>query len=161
MEIHVPSEPVQDVHILRNTITGYYFSAISVSKSGYPGKVGRVEIKGNKTLTPSDTCMPPVFIGYWRKWGTFTDIVTEDNNLKALNDGIVYRDVASGAIRNNRIEKVASQCSPHSKPVVLETSNAVVSGNTAVGYESETTSSSMRVKGAQFATAVPGAHSQR
>jgi hypothetical protein len=136
MEMDVAGEPIQDVHILRNRISDYYFSAITVPLSGKTGDVEGVEIRGNVTLTPPDTCFPTVLITYRSDGSTAADIVTEDNDLQTLSSGITYRDVASGSIRNNRIRKTApnSLCGPSSAQTVqlVNSPNVVVSSNTAI-----------------------------
>jgi hypothetical protein len=138
-EIDVPGEPLRDVHITGNTISGYYFSAIAVPVAGRTGDVDGVEIRGNKILTGSDTCFPSVLANYPESpVASVANVVTEDNDMKTLGTGVSYRSVSSGSVRNNRIEKTApdSLCGPPSpRPVVQNDSpNVAVAGNTAVGY---------------------------
>jgi hypothetical protein len=141
MEIDVPGHKIRDVHILRNTITDFFLTAITVPMKGNPGDVRDIEIRGNVTVKPSDTCFPAVLITYEPNNRDNTtqleNIVVEDNELKGLHNGIEYRDIASGSVRNNRLESTADHvCGPpESQPVLLINSpTVVVSGNIAVGY---------------------------
>jgi hypothetical protein len=143
IEIDIPGTKIQDVHILRNTITGYFLTAITVPIKGNPGDVRDIEIRGNITLGPSDTCFPTVLITYaTNNVGNPTmldGIVIEDNQLKSLHHGIQVEDVNSGTVRNNRVENVAtpsSLCEPPVRTAVklINSPNVVVSGNTTLGY---------------------------
>jgi hypothetical protein len=141
MEIDAPGQKLRDIHILRNTITGTNFSPITVPMKGNPGDVGDIEIRGNIVTKPADTCFPSVLITYPpNNIGNSTmlsGIVIEDNQLMTLHNGVSISDVASGSVRNNRIENTAGGlCAPPAPmPVSLSNSpNVLVSGNTAVGY---------------------------
>ena len=136
LEIDVPGEPLHDVHILGNTLSGFYISAIGIPNYGRPGDVRDIEIRGNKTATASDTCWPAIST---KSVGTTAqNIVIEDNNLKSLYHGIAFTDVLSGSIRNNEVELVASPknlCGHSAKPIVGQTFPSVsVAGNTPRGY---------------------------
>ena len=143
IEIDIPNTKIQDVHILRNTITDFFLTAITVPIKGNPGDVRDIEIRGNITLKASDTCFPAVLITYaTNNVGNPTmldGIVIEDNQVKALHHGIQVEDVNSGSVRNNRIENVANPpglCEPPARTAVklINSPNVVVSGNTALGY---------------------------
>jgi hypothetical protein len=141
IEPDVAGELVQDVHILRNTITGTYFTAIQAPVKGAPGDVKNIEIRGNMITRAPDTCFPAVLITYpQNNVGNTTmlsGIVIEDNDLKTLSNGVVMQDVASGSVRNNRIENTAGNlCAPPTPKAVklINSPNVLVSGNTMVGY---------------------------
>jgi hypothetical protein len=138
VEMDVPGEPLHDVHIVGNTISGYYFSAITVPMPGQAGDVDGVEIRSNTLLTPPDTCYAPVLIVESANGASVANVVVASNQIQSLNNGVTYRDVASGAITGNRIEKTVGDfiCGPpRPQPVVVVNSPAVpVTGNTAVGY---------------------------
>jgi len=141
MEIDVPGQKIQDVHVLRNTISDFFFSAITVPVKGNPGDVRDIEIRGNVTLKPSDTCFPAVLITYAEgnlgNNTSLTGIVVEDNQLKTLKMGVQLQDVATGSVRNNRFENMAGWLCvpPEPQPVFLVNSpNVLVSGNTIAGY---------------------------
>jgi hypothetical protein len=139
-ERDTPGEPQHDMHVLRNTFDGFNLFAIAGTHPGLDGDTDGIEIRGNKMLTPGDTCIPSVIFGYYpenpsRLW----NIVVEDNQIKTLYNGVTYDHVKGGSVRNNRIEKTApsSLCGPPAGlPVKLtNTTDVVVSGNTVVGYE--------------------------
>ena len=134
-----PGEPAHNVHILRNTISGFYISAITVPTAYKSGDVDGVEIRGNKTTTASDSCYPPVLIGGVQD-NTFTlnNVVVADNTLMTLYGGVKYTYVASGSISGNDITVTVSPnyCGPpRGVPVQLVNSpNVVVGTNTTKGY---------------------------
>lgn len=139
LEIDVPGQPLQDVHIVGNTFDGTYFSAIALPWPGDGDDVVGIEIRGNTTLQPPDQCGPQISVNaYPDQQVPVRDVVIEDNHVLTRSRGIVYGAGASGAIRGNRIEKVPSSfpCGdPEEAPVLVPNSPAVVvSGNTSVGY---------------------------
>ncbi len=138
VEIDVPGQDMTDVHILRNTFDGLFFSAVAVPWPGDGTDVHRVEIRGNRMLQAPDNCGPAVSINSDPlSLLPVHGIVTEDNQLLTKSRGVLYRAVASGSIRGNRIEKVEPfACGdPEEAPAVLVFSpTVVVEGNTAVGY---------------------------
>lgn len=124
-EIDVAGVPLHDVHILRNTIDGVSLPAITVPAPGRTGDVNGIEIRGNRVVSPPDQCWPAVVIMYWHDTGaTMANVVTEDNFLMTPMSGVHYRDVSSGSIRNNRIEKVP-RCGP-AEPISVINSPGVV-----------------------------------
>ena len=137
-----PANPLKDGHILRNTIDGHRFSAITVPDPGISGAVEGWEIRGNEVLTMADTCFPPIYVGYRNPdRGTFADITIVDNILTARGNGIHLVDVDSGTIRGNRITnpvgpfRCGSGNAP-AEPLRIENSpNVVVASNVAEGYE--------------------------
>lgn len=137
-EIDVPGEPLRDVHILRNTVSETLLAGITVPVAHSSRDVKGVEIKQNKILTASDTCLPGIDVHYRPKPGvTMADVVTEDNEVRALYPGIVYRSVASGSIRDNRIRRASpsARCRPQPSPpiLVLNSPAVTLSGNTPGG----------------------------
>lgn len=131
--------PMRDVHILRNTIGGFYLFAIAVvgpyEVDAIPGDIDGIEIRGNVTRTPSDTCWPAILA----ERGPMSNIVTADNTLQTLGDGIRYREVDTGSVTGNSIAIQASPnlCGPPAAvPVRVEqgSTNIAVSANTSSGY---------------------------
>jgi hypothetical protein len=139
VEPDVAGVPLRDIHILRNTISDYYFSALTVPTAYRSGDVDGVEIRGNKTTTPSDTCYPAVLMGGVQE-NSFVlhNIVVADNTLKTLYDGVVENYVGSGRVTGNTITVTVSPnwCGPpRGVPVRLVSSpNVSVHSNTAKGY---------------------------
>ena len=141
LEVDVSGVPLHNVHVLRNTVSNFFLSAFAIPYYGAAGDVRDIEIRGNKTLTAQDTCWPVVQTkdtANGRDGGqTAQNIVVEDNQLKSNSHGIHFRDVLSGAIRNNRIKAVrpVSHCgwTPFARIVRERSTNVRVSGNT-LGY---------------------------
>ena len=138
LETDAVGEKLQDVHILRNQIAGFYLFAIGVVGPTYappnPGDIDRIEIRGNTTLTASDTCWEAVHADR----GPISNLVVADNPvLKSQGDGVELRGVTSGAVSGNAIQLTAAPgwCNAPSIPVRLIGSPSVsVFANTSTGY---------------------------
>lgn len=114
LEPDVAGEPVQDVHILSNTISEYYFSAIVVPTAYGDGDVSGIEISGNRT-SASDTCYPAVMLGgVQANTVPLHAITVTDNTLETLNEGVRATYVASGTVTGNQvtIKAPATLCGP-------------------------------------------------
>ncbi|HUP26180.1 MAG TPA: dockerin type I domain-containing protein [Candidatus Limnocylindrales bacterium] len=113
-EIDVAGQSIKDLHVLRNSFDGVYVSAISVPQKGTTGSVDGIEIRGNQILSPPDTCFPAIMMTYtegpfaYDPSQTMANVVTEDNDIHTLGDGIRYRDVSSGSVRNNRVTRTVT-----------------------------------------------------
>lgn len=139
VEPDVAGVPLRDVHILRNTVSAYYFSAFTVPTAYRSGDVDGVEIRGNRTLSSSDTCYPAVLAGGVQGNAfVLNNIVVADNTLKTLYDGVVGRYVGSGRVTGNAVTITVSPnyCGPPRGEVVrlVNSPNVAVHSNTAVGY---------------------------
>lgn len=139
LEIDAAGQPLRDVHILRNTFDGSFFAAIAIPWPGDGRSVDGIEIRGNRTLAPPDSCGPQISINADpAATDTMANVVTEENHLLTLSRGILYRSVTSGAIRHNRIEKRPSSFAcgdPEEAPVLAPRSPGVlVEHNTVVNY---------------------------
>lgn len=139
LEIDVPGQLLQDVHIVRNTFDGSFFGAVALPWPGDGRSVDGIEIRGNRTLAPPDNCGPQISINaHPDQTVTVANVVTEENDLLTLSRGIIYGSVISGTVRDNRIQKRPSSLAcgdPEEAPVLVPRSpNVVVEGNTAVGY---------------------------
>ena len=138
LETDAVGEKLQDVHILRNQISGFYLFAIGVVGPVYAppnvGDIDRIEIRGNTTLTASDTCWAAVHA----ERGPIGNLVVADNPLlQSQGDGVKLVGVTSGAVTGNVLQLTAapSWCNAPSLPVRLAGSpNVLVSANTAFGY---------------------------
>lgn len=138
IEPDVAGEPVHDVHIVGNTISGFRFAGVAVPTAYASGDVDRVEIAGN-TISASDTCYPAVLLGgVQANRNPLFEIVVADNRLDTLFEGVKATRVASGHFARNRITIRASPnlCGPPAGvPVrLIESPNVSVESNTAVGY---------------------------
>ena len=139
LEPDVAGEIVRDAHILRNTISGYYFSAITVPTAYQAGDVNGVEIRGNKTTSTSDTCYPAVLIGGVQdNTNPIYNVVVADNTLRTLYEGVKEFHVGSGSVTGNNITITVSPnyCGPPTaSPVrLINSPNVVVNSNTTSGY---------------------------
>lgn len=139
LEPDIAGELIRDVHILRNTISGFYFSAITAPTAYAAGDVDGVEIRGNKTTSTSDTCYPAVLIGgVQANTNPMYNIVVADNTLRTLYEGVKESYVGSGSVTGNNVTITVSPnyCGPPTaSPVRLISSpNVVVSGTTTTGY---------------------------
>ena len=139
LEPDVAGEIVRDAHILRNTITGYYFSAITVPTAYQAGDVDGVEIRGNKTTSTSDTCYPAVLIGgVQENTNPIYNVVVADNTLRTLYEGVKEFHVGSGSVTGNDITITVSPnyCGPPTaSPVrLINSSSVAVDSNTTTGY---------------------------
>jgi hypothetical protein len=131
--------PMHDIHILRNTFDGYNMFAIAAAYPGATGDVDTVEVRGNTTLTPPDTCRPPIIFGFYPdNPNQERNIVVAGNNLKSLANGIAFDHVVNGTIQGNTIQKTApdSLCGPPAPIALSITSSTGVttSSNTVSGY---------------------------
>jgi hypothetical protein len=132
-------EPHHDAHVLRNTFDGFNLFAITASFPGATGDTNGLEVRGNKIITPGDTCIAPILVGYYPdNPNRMLKVVVEDNEVKALAHGITYDHVEGGSIRNNHVEKTAPDtlCGPPAPQAIKVTNstNVVVSSNTTAGY---------------------------
>ena len=138
IEADAVGEKLQDVHILRNQISGFYLFAIGVlgpaTAPPDAGDVDGIEIRGNSTLTASDTCWPAIHAGR----GPIGNLVVADNPLlQSAGDGVALLGVTSGSVSGNVLALTAAPwaCNAPSIPVRLVGSpDVLVSANTAVGY---------------------------
>lgn len=138
LETDAVGEKLQDVHILRNQISGFYLFAIGVAGPTYAsataGDIDGIEIRGNRTLTASDTCWEAVHT----ERGPIGNLVVADNpELKSIGDGVELGDVTSGSVTGNALQLTAGPfwCNSPSIPVRLRNSSGVaISGNTSTGY---------------------------
>jgi hypothetical protein len=139
IEPDTAGELIRDVHILNNSVSGYYFSAVVVPTAYQAGDVDGVEVRGNSTPTPSDTCYPAVMVGGVQSNSfMLTNIVVADNTLKTLADGIKETNVGSGRVTGNNITITVSPnyCGPPvATPVrFINSPNPVAASNVGYGY---------------------------
>ena len=138
LEIDAPGQPLQDVHILRNTFDGTFFGAIVLPWPGDGRSVDGIEIRGNRTLRPPDGCGAQISINaYPGQTVGVANIVTEENQLLTSFRGIVYRSVTTGAIRNNHVERLPGRpCGDFEQAavVVSESPAVLLEQNVRVNY---------------------------
>jgi len=138
LETDVPGEPLRDVKVLRNTISGYYLFAIGVAGPAgsrpQRGDIDGIEIRDNVVATPSDTCWAAVNA----ERGPISGVVVAANRLRTLNNGVKLVGVASGSVTRNAIEITGNPAlcgPPRAVPVEVTGSPQVrVEANTSSGY---------------------------
>jgi hypothetical protein len=100
------TDPLADLHFLRNTISDYFGVGIVVPIGGDPAgaPVDGIEITGNTFLTLpfASVCNMPVAIGGYAGQ-QFANVVIEDNRIFSWKAAIAVNQVQSGRIRNNVI----------------------------------------------------------
>lgn len=104
-EVDTPGEPLQGLHVLRNTFDGYTQGAIFVPIAGDPGKVKDIEIRGNKLISgPDNLCNPSILMNaYPASTNRMQNVVVEDNDVWALTRAVQYDHVDGGSIHGNTI----------------------------------------------------------
>lgn len=139
METDVAGEKLHDIKILRNSCNGYYLFCIGaagpVNERPLPDDIKNIEIRGNTTVTASDTCWEPVHI----ERGPVTNVIVNDNpGFKSQGDGVELIDVQGGSVAGNTLTltKGLHWCNSPSVPSRLggTTRGIVVGPNTTVGY---------------------------
>lgn len=99
LEPDAPGAPIQDVHVLRNTFVGFNISATTLPKPANTGDTNGVEIRGRKTLTPGDTCMPTIWFGDApENANRLLKVAVEDVQIKSLAGDILFDHVEGGSI---------------------------------------------------------------
>lgn len=134
-EIDAPREPLRDLHVLRNTIEGYYVAGVMVPNPGATGDVDGVEVRGN-TIGESDTCYAPIYVNdHPEQVATMSNIVIADNTIKTVSRGVVVNR-SSGSVTGNRITKTRDLgCGGLNVPVVAHNSPGMTTtANTGTGY---------------------------
>jgi hypothetical protein len=105
-EKDVSSDPLSDLHILRNTISNYFGVGMVVPIGGTAGgpPVDGIEIAGNKfpTLPFASVCNQAVAIGGYQNQ-TFSNVVIDGNQILSWRAGIAVSGITSGNIRDNSI----------------------------------------------------------
>ena len=138
LETDVPDEPLRDVKVLRNTVSGFYLFAIGIAgpagSQPQRGDIDGIEIRDNVVATPSDTCWAAINA----ERGPISDVVIAENRLRTQNHGVKLVGVVSGSVTANTIEITGNPnlCGPpRAVPVQLTDSPQVrVDANTPSGY---------------------------
>lgn len=131
------TDPLGDVHILRNIFTNYFAVGVVVPIGGHSSSpVDGIEIRGNRfpTLAIAAPCNQAIVVsGYPGQF--FSNVVIENNEMLSWKVGIEVGLVLTGSIRNNRIthppEARVNDCGPEheSNVVVLDSPGVVVADN--------------------------------
>lgn len=98
------SDPMSDLHFLRNTFSNYFSVGLVIAIGGAPGNTPArgYEIRGNRflTLPLAATCNPAITVGGYENQ-FFENVVIEDNHILSWKAGIDVIRIRSGRISNN------------------------------------------------------------
>jgi hypothetical protein len=138
------SDPISDLHFLRNSFANYFGIGLVVPIGGPPGgaPADGIEVKGNKfpTLPLASVCNQAIAIGGYENQ-FFSNVVIENNQIHSWKVGIAVTRVLSGSIRDNVIDHPTgaeqgsaaprvNDCGPDHEPnVVLRDSPQVMLSN--------------------------------
>lgn len=133
------AQPLRDHHYLRNTFDGFNLGGFFIPVPGDIGKVGDIEIRGNRFLTPPDIeCNPTLLVGGYPESGPdreFANVTVRDNEFRTYVRAITLDHVKQGLVSNNRI----TQLVPESGATILqhcgEERQIIVTGSTGVVVE--------------------------
>lgn len=133
-EVDTPTEPLQGLHILRNTFDGYAQGAIFIPIAGEPGMVRDIEIRGNKLISgPDNQCNQSILIGaYPNATNMMQNVVVEDNEIWALTRAIEYNHVSGGSILRNTIHPVPAPVGYDANGWCSEVRQVIVQDSTSV-----------------------------
>ncbi|MDQ3897543.1 MAG: hypothetical protein M3326_09945 [Actinomycetota bacterium] len=99
------TDPMSDLHFLRNTFSNYFGIGLVVPIGGAPGApVDGVEIRDNRfpTLPFASVCNQAIALGGYENQ-VFSNVVVENNQIVSWKVAIAVQGVTSGRIRNNAI----------------------------------------------------------
>ena len=111
-EIDNPNQPLQGLHVLRNTFEGFNHLGIFVPVAAANVATRDIEIRDNRFLTPPDQrCIAPIHIGGYPDTNPamFRNVVVEGNSLSHYGSGIVLDHVEGGAARNNGLTRLYAE----------------------------------------------------
>ncbi|MCA1694748.1 MAG: hypothetical protein LC749_08460, partial [Actinobacteria bacterium] len=106
-EADAANQPLNGIHILRNTWDGFGLFGIDVPVA--TKGAGNIEIRDNHFLTaPDNKCSPTVVVGgYPNNPATFANVVIENNDFVSFAGTVVLLDhVVGGSVRNNKVTKI-------------------------------------------------------
>lgn len=111
-EIDNPNQPLQGVHVLRNTFDGFNQLGIFIPVAAANVPTRDIEIRGNKFLTPPDQkCSAPIHVGGYpdSNPAMFRDVIISGNYLEHYGSGIVQDHVDGGSIEGNTLAPLSFQ----------------------------------------------------
>ena len=142
LEPDVGGQKMQDVKVLRNTISGYFMTGIAVEGPMYDaaanvsGNMARIELRGN-TIGAGDTCWPAIlFSEPDRNRGPISDVTVADNKVAAQGYGIGIFDVNGASVTGNDITVTMNLgwCGTTAAVRVARSTAVSVAGNITHGY---------------------------
>lgn len=109
-EIDNPDQPLQGLHVLRNTFDGYNHLGIFVPVAAANVPTRDIEIRDNTFVTaPDKKCAAPIHVGAYpdSNPAMFHNVVVSGNNVKHFGSGIVLDHVDGGSIEGNALARVS------------------------------------------------------
>lgn len=128
-ELDDVAQQLQDIHVLRNTFSGFGLFGVTVPVAGNGSNTKDIEIRDNRFLTvPDAPCNTIIEVGiYPTNPNTFKNVVIEGNSMKTHGVGVAVDHVEGGSIRDNRIDYVEKNCQrPNTPPFVRVTNSTRV-----------------------------------
>lgn len=136
-------QPLRNHHYLRNTFDGFNLGGLLIPVPGEIGRVGDIEIQGNRFLTPPDVqCNPTLLVGGYPDPKTvgkveFTNVTAAENEFATYARAVTYDHVNGGAIRNNKVRQLVppngattlQHCGEDRQIIVTSSSGVAVEGN--------------------------------
>ena len=128
-ELDEAEQKLQDVHLLRNTISDFNLAGFFLPVAGVGDNARDIEIRDNVFLTyPDQECNTIIEVGtYPKNPNTFKNVVVEGNSMKAHGVAIAFDHVRGGKVHNNRAEYEERGCQrPRLPPLVRVTNSSEV-----------------------------------
>ncbi len=135
-EVDHATDPMNDLHVLRNTFDGYVHFGLAVPVAG--PEIRDVEIRDNRFLTaPDNLCQPTVWISVWDTPVYMRQIVIEANDIAFYHLAVKIDRVDSGVVRDNNLRPVphpqglpaGGWCDPaYPDPIRVTNSTGVIVG---------------------------------
>ena len=108
-EIDNPNQPLEGLHILRNTFDGFNTLGVFVPVAAGNVSTRDIEIRDNRFLTANDQrCAAPVHIGGYpdSNPAMFRNVVVEGNSILHYGSGIVLDHVDGGSARATTLTRL-------------------------------------------------------
>jgi hypothetical protein len=104
-ELDDPAQTLKNIHILRNTLDGFFMFGIAIPVAGDADNTENIEIRDNTILTrPDNYCNDIIGVGiYPTNPNTFKNVVVAGNTLLARSGlGVTFDHVTGGSISDNK-----------------------------------------------------------
>lgn len=108
-ELDNPDQPLQGLHVLRNTFDGFNTLGVFVPVAAANVETRDIEIRDNRFLTAGDQpCSAPVHVGGYpdSNPAMFRNVVVEGNSLMYYGSGIVLDHVQGGSAQGNNLTRL-------------------------------------------------------
>ena len=109
-EIDNPNQPLQGLHILRNTFDGFNHLGVLVPVAAGNVPTRDIEIRENRFLSAADKrCAAPIHVGAYpgSNAATFSNVVVSGNQITHFGSGIVLDHVEGGMVEGNMLARLS------------------------------------------------------